>query len=221
MDRETEHETWWRADVEVHNPVTRYRFLLDLGSARHRWLTGEGVVAHDPTDVGDFRLSAHDPPPAWAADAVFYQVFPDRFAPSSRRPELPGWALPAAWDDPVIRHGPASMHQLYGGDLVGLRERLDHLTELGVNAVYATPFFPAESNHRYNAASFAEVDPLLGGDEALVALLARCTSGACASSATSHPTTAAARTRGSGRPRRTRRGWRPGSSPSPATPTTT
>lgn len=171
VDRVDGGETWWRADVAVHNPVTRYRFLLDAGTPRHRWLTGEGVVAHDPTDGGDFRLSAHDPPPAWAADAVFSQVFPDRFAASDQPTPTPAWALPAAWDDPIIRNRPDAMYQLYGGDLIGLRERLGHLQDLGVTAIYLTPFFPAESNHRYNASSFAQVDPVLGGDDALVALV--------------------------------------------------
>lgn len=172
VDRGGGGETWWRADIEVHNPVTRYRFLLDAGTPRHRWLTGEGVVDHDPTDWGDFRLSAHDPPPAWAADAVVYQVFPDRFASSERNVALPDWALPAAWDDPVIGDGADAMHQVYGGDLIGLRERLDHLEHLGVTAIYLTPFFPAESNHRYNASTFAHVDPVLGGDDALADLTA-------------------------------------------------
>jgi alpha-glucosidase len=45
-------------------------------------------------------------------------------------------------------------------------DRLDHLVDLGVNALYHTPIFPAESNHRYDAASFDHVDALLGGDEA-------------------------------------------------------
>ncbi len=171
VDREDERETWWRADIDVHNPVMRYRFLLDGGTARYRWLNGEGIITHDPLDATDFRLSAHDPPPEWAADAVFYQVFPDRFAASAERPEPPGWALPGGWDDPIRPVHADAMCQLYGGDLIGLRERLDHLEQLGVTAVYLTPFFPAESNHRYNASSFADVDPLLGGNEALIALL--------------------------------------------------
>ena len=36
--------------------------------------------------------------------------------------------------------------------------------------IYLTPFFPASSSHRYDATTFDRVDPLLGGDEALVAL---------------------------------------------------
>ena len=50
--------------------------------------------------------------------------------------------------------------------------RDSHIAELGFNTIYLTPFFPAPSNHRYDATSFAHVDPLLGGDEALARLTA-------------------------------------------------
>ena len=40
-----------------------------------------------------------------------------------------------------------------------------------MNLLYLTPFFPAASNHRYDASSFTRVDPLLGGDEALIRLV--------------------------------------------------
>ncbi len=43
IDRETAAETWWRFDVEVRNPVTRYRFLLGGGPRGYRWLNGAGV----------------------------------------------------------------------------------------------------------------------------------------------------------------------------------
>jgi glycosidase len=49
----------------------------------------------------------------------------------------------------------------------GVVEHLDHLELLGVNVLYLTPFFPSRSNHRYDASSFAQVDPVLGGDFAL------------------------------------------------------
>ena len=52
-----------------------------------------------------------------------------------------------------------------------MREHLDHLERLGVNLLYLTPVFPARSNHRYDASTFDEVDPLLGGDDALVRLV--------------------------------------------------
>jgi alpha-glucosidase len=168
VDRRDERGQWWRAEVAVRNPVTTYRFLLAT-PAGARWLTALGVVAHDVPDTTDFRLLAYAPPPAWAGDAVIYQIFPDRFARSAAaggRP-APDWAIPCDWDTPVVGRGPETPRQLYGGDLDGVAERLDHLAGLGVNTVYLTPVFPGRSNHRYDAAAFDRVDPLLGGDEAL------------------------------------------------------
>ncbi|HJU03329.1 MAG TPA: glycoside hydrolase family 13 protein, partial [Actinomycetes bacterium] len=83
VDRETDAETWWRFDVTVRNPLTGYRFLLGGGRGGSRWLNGTGVHGHDVPDGADFRLSAAAPPPAWARDAVVYQIFPDRFARSA------------------------------------------------------------------------------------------------------------------------------------------
>jgi cyclomaltodextrinase / maltogenic alpha-amylase / neopullulanase len=100
--------------------------------------------------------------PAWARDAVFYQVFPDRFA-SSRRVPKPGTMEP--WDAPPTNEG------YKGGDLLGIAERLDELADLGITALYLNPVFAAASNHRYNAYDYLSVDPLLGGDAALRELL--------------------------------------------------
>ncbi len=100
--------------------------------------------------------------PAWARDAVFYQVFPDRFA-ASPRVTKPGPM--ESWPAPPTLHG------YKGGDLLGLAGRLGELVDLGVTALYLNPIFSAASNHRYNTYDFLEVDPLLGGDAAFRELL--------------------------------------------------
>ncbi|CAL8978940.1 Maltodextrin glucosidase [Cellulomonas sp. T2.31MG-18] len=166
-------ERWFTADVTVHNPVTGYRWLLDEpGGAR--WLNGTGLHARDVTDAADFRLSVHPPAPSWTSSAVVYQVFPDRFARADGYdgPPVggPSWAEPMAWDVPPAATGRSTGRQLYGGDLRGIAQRLDHLERLGVDTVYLTPVFPARSVHRYDATSFDHVDPLLGGDQALAGL---------------------------------------------------
>jgi alpha-glucosidase len=160
----------WEAEVAQVTPTQRYRFELE-GPRRSGWLTQRGFLEHDVPDTWDFALVASPPPPRWAADAVLYQIFPDRFARAGACDDWPDWAEPADWDDPVATRAPATMRQLYGGDLPGIAARVDHLDRLGVTGVYLTPIFPGASNHRYNATSFATVDPFLGGDEALVALV--------------------------------------------------
>jgi alpha-glucosidase len=157
--RSDEHETWWRADLLARNRVVSYRWLLAGGPVGWAWVNGAGVHLRDVPDSGDFRLVAYEPAaPDWPLDSVVYQVFPDRFARSAAadtRP-LPNWARPARWDDPVDLTSPTAVgRQLYGGDLDGITEHLDHLVDLGVDVLYLTPFFPARSNHRYDATSFA------------------------------------------------------------------
>jgi alpha-glucosidase len=82
VDRVEGDSVWWRAAVEARNPVSNYRFLLS-GRRGPRWLSAAGLVDHDVPDHGDFKLVTHAAPPAWARDAVIYQIFPDRFARSA------------------------------------------------------------------------------------------------------------------------------------------
>lgn len=106
-----------------------------------------------------------DQAPAWVKDAVFYQVFPDRFAKSDR---LPKPKTLEAWDDPPTPHG------YKGGDLYGVIENLDWITDLGCNAIYLNPIFQSASNHRYHTHDYFKVDPLLGGEAAFDELLRAC-----------------------------------------------
>ncbi|MFH1329712.1 MAG: glycoside hydrolase family 13 protein [Actinomycetota bacterium] len=102
-------------------------------------------------------------PPDWVADAVFYQILPDRFARSPRVPKPPRLE---AWEAPPTHHG------YKGGDLLGVVEHLDWLVDLGVNALYLNPIFQSASNHRYHAYDYLQVDPMLGGNEAFDVLVA-------------------------------------------------
>ncbi|MEX2256865.1 MAG: glycoside hydrolase family 13 protein [Acidimicrobiia bacterium] len=171
IDEENEWETWWRARFPAWNPSTRYRWLLSGGDAGWTWVNGAGASAHDVPDADDFVV-AHDPGgPDWHRDGVVYEIFPDRFASSGLAVDIPDWAMPRDWDLPPTGRGPETARQLYGGDLRGIEQRLDHIERLGATALYLTPIFPARSSHRYDATSFDRVDPLLGGEEALDSLL--------------------------------------------------
>ncbi len=105
--------------------------------------------------------TVHTPP--WVQDAIFYEIFPDRFA-TSVRVEKPRNLEP--WDTPPTIHG------YKGGDLLGVVEHLDYLYDLGINAIYLTPIFQSASNHRYHTHDYYQVDPLLGGNAAFKELLA-------------------------------------------------
>ena len=99
--------------------------------------------------------------PSWVKDAVFYQIFPDRFAKGNQLPDI-GFE---PWDSPPTTFG------FKGGDLYGVIDKLDYLQDLGINAIYFNPVFASASNHRYHTFDYYQVDPLLGGNEALKKLL--------------------------------------------------
>jgi cyclomaltodextrinase len=95
--------------------------------------------------------------PAWVHDAVFYQIFPDRFARSTSVYK-PNYIEP--WDSSPTIWG------YKGGDLIGVIEHLDYLQDLGITAIYFNPIFQSASNHRYHTHDYYQIDPLLGGNEA-------------------------------------------------------
>jgi neopullulanase len=101
--------------------------------------------------------------PDWVQDAIFYQIFPDRFARSAHV-DKPNHL--ETWESPPTLHG------FKGGDLVGVVEHLDYLADLGINAIYFCPIFQSAANHRYHTHDYFQVDPILGGNAAFHNLIA-------------------------------------------------
>lgn len=102
--------------------------------------------------------------PAWVADAVVYQIFPDRFRRSGRVATQADLGLRPWGSDPASQG-------FQGGDLYGVIEALDHLQALGVTCLSLNPVFRSTANHRYHTVDYLQVDPLLGGNTALKALI--------------------------------------------------
>ncbi len=102
--------------------------------------------------------------PEWVKHAIFYQIFPDRFARSPRTNHRRGITF-KPWGSPPEDQG------YQGGDLRGIVDKLGYLQELGITALYLNPIFSSASNHRYHTFDYLQVDPLLGGNEGLRELI--------------------------------------------------
>ncbi len=139
--------------------------------------------------------------PDWAADAVWYQIFPERFwngdptndptrasleyppalpeAPPSWRisPWTGDWYARDDWEREMgddFYESYAVFHRRYGGDLQGVIDRLDYLQELGITAIYFNPVFYARSLHKYDGNTYHHIDPYFGPDpEGDLALMAQ------------------------------------------------
>jgi len=149
---------------------------------RERGAGGAGVVAEMPSNtkrIRRYRQTVYAPytVPAWAQDAVYYYIFPERFRNGDRHNDpKPGVdkfhdgtvEFHADWNDKPYRpnSGDGSDDQysndFFGGDIAGIIQKLDYIKSVGANALYITPMFSAASNHKYDTADWKHIDPHLG-----------------------------------------------------------
>ncbi len=106
--------------------------------------------------------------PDWAKGAVMYQIYVDRFHNGNPANDVVNGEY-AYIQEPVRKVGdwyeyPAAMdvRRFYGGDLEGVRQKLDYLQDLGVEVIYFNPLFVSPSNHKYDIQDYDYIDPHFG-----------------------------------------------------------
>ncbi|MGM1022074.1 MAG: alpha-glycosidase [Bacillota bacterium] len=161
---------YYECTVKPTRRRLKYGFLLEDGEERI-WMDEDDFTTKEPQSPDSlFQYPFLNPidilkPPAWVKDAVFYQIFPERFAngdPSISPEDTEAWG------------GTPRRDNFFGGDLQGIIDHLDHLNELGINAIYMTPVFKATTNHKYDTEDYMEVDPHFGDKETLKKLVDAC-----------------------------------------------
>ena len=92
--------------------------------------------------------------PSWVNKTIWYQIFPDRFYNGDNSINSPY----------VLEWGSKSPknEDIYGGDLRGIINKLDYLKDLGINGIYLTPIFKADSTHKYDTIDYFEIDESFG-----------------------------------------------------------
>lgn len=159
--------------VAVPLTDTRFAYIFELSCSdgKIRYLSEEGVTDQFDHSLGYFSFFQYTSQfpcdtmtvPDWVRTAACYQIFPERFCMGTSGKDKS--YIQDVWGE--LPH-PKSF---YGGDLWGIREKLDYLEELGVNVIYMTPVFCSPSNHKYDITDYENVDPAFGGNEALKALI--------------------------------------------------
>jgi len=180
MKHHSHHSNYqlWVANLPITMPSTPYRFVIVSPTEGFYFYTALGISHVNGPEWFDFKLLANFSAPSWLPDTVFYQIFPDRFCngDSSLTPKPGEWSKRQHtvtiqnWDEAPKPHSETGNLNFFGGDLVGIQQKLDYIQALGITAIYLTPIFTSNSNHRYNIHDFYEIDPHLGGEQALINL---------------------------------------------------
>jgi len=168
----------WEATIppQPEGTIVRYRIgawadgpgelFADVPDAR--WRSEQAAAAYfrrqpmpglrptDPPGTQTFTFHVDRlAPPDWARNAVIYQIFVDRFYPGDGRDWLQT----------------EDLRDFYGGTLWGVRDKLDYIEALGATCIWLTPIFPSPTPHGYDATDFTRIEPRVGGEEALRAVV--------------------------------------------------
>ncbi len=165
-EREAGCFTYYSAEYTVGETPLSYYFEAELAEGR-RFYDRRGAV-YEPREDYAFRITPGFSVPEWAKGAVMYQIFTDRFCNGTAKNDVksneyiyieqPVKAV-EDWNRP-----PQSMDVgcFYGGDLEGVRQKLDYLQGLGVEVIYFNPLFVSPSNHKYDSQDYDYIDPHYG-----------------------------------------------------------
>lgn len=148
-----------------------YYFSYDCNGQHFRMKKKDVTGNSSITKQECFRISINFSAPDWAKGATMYHILVDKFyrSPSYQITPIPGRTMNNWNDKPVL--GPNANNDwnvdFYGGNLLGIVEKLDYIQSLGVTLIYLSPILRGQSNHLYDTVDYEQIDPYLGTTEDL------------------------------------------------------
>lgn len=163
---DTGYYEYWKGVVPAQQQRYHYRFAA-YNSAGAAWC---GTFGAKPEAVGVDSMFCVIPgfsTPDWSKGILWYSINTDAFyngdvlndlSDSDKRHSL-------VWGNSV-----AGLHDFYGGDFQGIREKIQYLKDLGVEAVYLNPIWKSNVNVGYGIANYDEISPAYGNEKTFIAL---------------------------------------------------
>ena len=157
------HHMWWTATIRP--PFKRLKYYFELHTDTEVWFYFEdGFFSKEQLNIEGKSMQCFTFPwmnvsdinktPSWVNQTVWYQIFPDRFYNGD------------VTNDPRIvskwHNGNVTNKEFYGGDLEGIRKKLEYLSNLGITGIYLTPINEADTSHKYDTINYEKIDPHFG-----------------------------------------------------------
>lgn len=104
--------------------------------------------------------------PEWIKGGIIYHIFVDRFRRAGDSPVRSEVKFREDWGGtPEYKpdaQGIVRNHDFFGGNFEGIIQKLPYIKGLGVNAIYLSPIFEADSNHKYDTGDYMRPDEMFG-----------------------------------------------------------
>lgn len=166
---------YYSTSIRVFEDMIHYHFYLVTDTEIYYYNQLE-ITEYIPNEYYDFKILINYTQPTWVKEAVFYQIFPERFCNGNKNNDVkdneyvfdghPTMQI-KDWTMMPLPYDKSFCLDFYGGDLEGILEKIPYLKRLGVNAIYLNPIFYAATVHKYDCLDYFTVDPHFGGNIAL------------------------------------------------------
>jgi len=169
----THHHDYWGIETTEKTRRVAYGFHIVGNDQTEVFYCDRGILSTDEKHLTNsnyyFRMPYfHEADrfkvPGWAQETIWYQIFPERFANGNPKNDPDNVLSWGSKEHPT--HG-----DFYGGDLQGVIDKLDYLEDLGINGLYLTPIFEADTNHKYDTTNYKKIDPAFGDKKVLKELI--------------------------------------------------
>ena len=174
---------FWECEISLKEDIYWYSFKYNTADNEFYITKFDHSLGMVSNEGGWWQLTVYNKnytTPSWLDGGIIYQIFPDRFYNSKKpKKDVPTdryicddwYKIPEYTPKESATDNKFIGNDYYGGDLKGIQQKLPYLKKLGVNCIYLNPIFEAHSNHRYNTANYMKIDPLLGDEKDLKALI--------------------------------------------------
>lgn len=172
MKRQYEDRLYAYYVAEIHLKDVRFVYVFKIQNQQQiLYFSEDGLTGYYDFSLSYFNCfqfayifsESVQKPVKWMQNAVFYQIFVDRYAQGNFIKDLSYINLP--WGEKPTAKSFA------GGDLEGILNHLDDIQDLGVTAIYLTPIFASKSNHKYDTRDYYEIDAHFGDKEVFMKLV--------------------------------------------------
>ena len=166
------NKIYFSGDIYLEtSAIYNYYFEINTNNGT-KYLGKDKIIINEIIRENKNKMSVNFETPDWAKGKIMYHIFVDRFNRGSKNPlkEMSRRTTYKSFGDEMIV-GPNKEGiwnaDFYGGDLLGIIEKLDYIKSLGASIIYLSPIVHSQSNHRYDASDYENVDPYVGCNEDL------------------------------------------------------
>lgn len=136
-------------------------------------LGGEGQTYFNDPKSYQITIYSKEEVPNWYKKGIIYQIFVDRFFNGNKEGKIlnpkKNTFIYGKWDDDPMyikdKHGDIVRWDFYGGNLLGVKEKLKYIKSLGVSTIYFNPIFDSPSCHKYDTGDYEKIDTMFGDEE--------------------------------------------------------